>query len=370
MAEEFWTTYLPPSKLGKIEFFLRKQAAGLAGPIQSADDIVEDLHLKIWANAVDVCIRNITRRFSDGPTFFCLIASELPNALIVKFDDFQCVVISTVLPDACLGLALRMTTSTSYLEYIETGIPLAELGIPPSQTRDESLKKLFEPNDADTSQPSIDVATAFLYISAYFLCSHELGHLALGHLDRQDKSISAMSEMGQGSSPNRLQKRTKEWDADVFASAATVWYLGQLSGQEGWEKVFVTPKQSLRYFFSTAYHFFTIMDFCYPGGRGRTDRTHPEPLVRISLMLIALLVKLESWGIKSADGVFDDAREAVRAFEITLQELGGGNMSRSEATRLQSQAESDLDEIVEEFQSLKTSLNRIRLTDLYFAKGL
>ncbi len=365
---ELWEAYLPDKKLGRVESFLQRQAPALAAPIRSREELNDDLTLKIWSNATDACIRNITYRFSDGPTYFCLVATKTPNALIVKFDDFQCIVIPEALPGANLGLALKLLSSPSFFDFLESGTLPDDPSDIPSKTRDEALQSLFKFEQHDPFK--YNHATFFLFFGAYFLCSHELGHLALGHLDRSDGSEAAIVEMDVVSDDRKLESRAREWDADIFASAATLWHIGQLLGEEGWSEALGSYSKSLRYFLATTYHFFTIFDFSSPLNRGQANPTHPEPLVRAGLLLPAIKELFVSWNTDQDEDVMEVGRETIRAFEIALFELTGGNMSRAEAERLQAKAELNLQEIGEAFQVMKPDLDRSRLADLFFARNL
>lgn len=360
------TTYLPEGKIGKVESFLERKADSMVAPICSTEEIDDDLVLRIWANFTDVCIRNITFRFEDGPTYFCLVSAEIPNALIVKFDDFQCVVISKVLPEANFGLALKMLNSTSYWNYLETGNPSVDPSRPPSKSRDNALKSLFALNMSHKTQ--FNPATLFLIISAYFLCSHELGHLALGHLDRNDGNEASIIEIGAVTDDQKLESRAREWDADIFASAATLWHLGSLAGEEGWKEFLQPYPKSLRYFIAAIYHFFTVFDFSSPHSRAQNNLTHPEPMVRAGIIVPAIASIVSHWG--RDEDIMEVSKSTIREFEIALFELTDGNMDREEAMRLQAKAELDLQEIGEAFQKILPSLDRTRLADLAFAKNL
>lgn len=365
-----WTTYLPEQCYGLIETYLQRSGGSLIAPILSEVDVQADRAHNIWANSVDVCIRNITHRFPDGPTYFCLVGSKVPTAMIIKFAYLQCIVISSALPDAVLGLALKMCTSSALRDYIDSGTKPGEARPPFPRSRKEALEYVFQ-TDRDISH-SVQEATLVLYISAYFLSAHELGHLALGHLEKLGSTKAAIIENEPIDTSDPVLSRTMEWDADIFAGAATNWYIGQLGplGDPGWGKIFSSAEKNLRIFSITAYSLFTIMDLVVPEATDQAKRTHPAPLVRVGLMNAALAVVIGNWGVLSRDQVLDEAREAIRCFEIALHEIGGGNMSRPEAEALQRQAEADLEEVGATFQRIEEQLDRSRLSDLFFARWL
>ena len=51
---------------------LVKGASSLVAPIYSAAEVDAELSLMTLRRAVEHCIRNITRHFPDGPTYFAI----------------------------------------------------------------------------------------------------------------------------------------------------------------------------------------------------------------------------------------------------------------------------------------------------------
>jgi len=210
---------------------------------------------------------------------------------------------------------------------------------------------------------------AICFLLLYFLTAHEIGHLALGHLDRKaEGSMDEVSDNGE----SKIASRAMEWDADSFAMNATVYLTGsEFRQQEVWRDMLPDTEASLRLLSVMTYVLFTLMDSMGPQDRPAEDRTHPRPLVRVGLATFNLAAVMSGFGSVDGSVVMDTNRAAIRAVEIALHELAGGVMERALATQLGEELDVEAERLVATLGGeLWTQLDRSRLNDLYFARAL
>lgn len=140
--------------------------------------------------------------------------------------------------------------------------------------------------------------------------------------------------------------------------------------REDWKEVLTDKPAGLRLFFVGAYVFFSVMDRISASSTPDLLRTHPRPLVRITLLMAGAAHVLQALGGFTADEAQEEARAAIRAVEIALNELEGGMMSSQEATTLQQSLDVAVEEGTTTLAKLIPELSRHRLSGLFWASSL
>ena len=359
--------YLPPERLGAVEAMLVKGASSLVAPIYSAAEVDAELSLRLCAVPVEHCIRNITRHFPDGPTYFAISHSTSVNAVIGRFADYQCVVVAQ-------GVHVRATTLLASLlaheplrEFLRSGREPQEPAFEPTRSRGEALARLYE-DDGNISDEVRSLTASCAYLLLYLLTAHEIGHLALGHLSKSHSG--AMDEVSEAVE-SQAESRAQEWDADGFAFAGTLYLIGsEFREQPVWRDLLLDAPTNLRVLSFAAYVLFTMMDGAGPQDRDPERRTHPRPLVRVGLATLTLMAVMDRFGSVTAEDVLATSRAAVRACEIALHNLGGGVMEPQLADRLGEELEGEIDRLTPILGELWPLLDRSRLDGLFWARGL
>jgi len=177
---------------------------------------------------------------------------------------------------------------------------------------------------------TVDTALAAILMSdaMYFLCSHEMGHILLGHLSSDIVPQAAMSEDTLSAEDPEVS-RCLERDADAFAAGAVLFRQIAIAGQQrtlGPEDIL----SNFRFPFCATYILLALMERPLHNG-GMSKATHPPSLVRMMSLLPTCHAFLQSWrtGIE-----FDEMTEPVslctRAVELTLLSIGGGCLTNEE----------------------------------------
>lgn len=367
-------TYLPIDHYGVVEALILREAPRFAGPFVDPQEVEASLALKLLGAPIDGCIRNLTHRFPDGPTHWLLVRTNLPNALIAKFSNFQCIVIGLPLPLAVVRLTSNLLSWEPLRHYMLKGVSPPQEREPARVTRAEAVEALMEqPVTWDDETGAL--ASTLNFMVLYLLTSHELGHLALGHLDQAGLKSGFIDENpGPPTGPAALmsarESRALEWDADMFAAASTIWWTGAPSVREDWATVLSDKSAGLRLFFVAAYAFFSVMDRISNSSTPDELRTHPRPMVRITLMVLGAAAVLQSLGGFTFDQASDEARAAIRAVEIALNELAGGMMDQQEAAALQQSLDAAVEEGTAVLTAMIKTLPRHRLSELFWATSL
>jgi hypothetical protein len=360
--------YLPPEHLGAVEALLIRLDSSLAAPIYSADEIEETASLRFCASPVDFCIRNLTARFPDGPTYFVVTRSGAVNALIARFPAFQCILVAEGVYVRAAVMLASLFTSASLRAYVRRGIEPDEPRSEPIWSREEALLRLAEDSGAiDDEVRGMTVTLGFLLM--YVLTAHEIGHLALGHLDLRPGT--SLDETGPSEGP-KAESRAQEWDADGFALNAALYLTGSpFRNEPGWRDYLTDNAAALRILSVLAYVLFTLMDSMGPQDRPAEDRTHPRPLVRIGLASLTLTAVMHHFGAYEGETVMDTMQASIRAVEIALQEIAGGVMEPELAFALGKELEAEAARLIPVLgKDLWPRLDRSRLSDLFFARGL
>lgn len=370
-TERLTDTYLPIERYAPVEALILKEAPAFAGPFLDPQDIEASLPLRLIGAPIDGCIRNLTHNFPDGPTYWVLIRTAVPNAMIAKFSTFHCVVIGMPLPLAVIQLATNLLRWEPLRRYLLEGVAPPREQAPMRVTRAQAVDRLIA-RPAAWDDETGALASTLNFLTLYFLTSHELGHLALGHLDRTGAKGGFIEESPAGAADLEAarESRALEWDADIFAAAATIWWTGVPSVRDDWKEVLADKPAGLRLFFVGTYVFFSVMDRISTSSTPAPLRTHPLPMVRITLMMMGAAHVLQSLGGFTADEAQEEARAAIRAVEIALNELEGGMMSSLEAITLQQSLDVAVEEGTTTLAKLIPELSRHRLSGLFWAGSL
>lgn len=370
-TERLTDTYLPKGRYAAVEALILNDAPAFAGPFLDPDEIEASLPLRLIGVPIDGCIRNLTHNFPDGPTYWVLISTAVPNAMIAKFSTFQCIVIGMPLPLAVIQLATNLLRWEPLRRYLLEGVAPPKEQAPMRVTRAEAVDRLIH-RPAAWDDETGALASTLNFLTLYLLTSHELGHLALGHLDRAGAKGGFIEESPAGAADLKAarESRALEWDADIFAAAATIWWTGAPPVREDWKEVLTDKPAGLRLFFVGAYVFFSVMDRISASSTPDLLRTHPRPLVRITLLMAGAAHVLQALGGFTADEAQEEARAAIRAVEIALNELEGGMMSSQEATTLQQSLDVAVEEGTTTLAKLIPELSRHRLSGLFWASSL
>jgi len=361
-------SYLPPQHLGAVEAMLIQEGGDLLAPLYTADEVQAEFPLQLIASPVDHCIRNLTHAFPDGPTYFVVSHSGAVNAMIARFTTFQCIVVAQGVHVRSSLMLFGLLPSTSLRAYIASGIEPDEPVAEPTRSREAAIAGLFDSTLA-VSPEVLSLTASVNYLLLYFLTAHEIGHLALGHLER--RKGGAMDEVGLSDGP-KAESRAQEWDADGFALTGTLYLTGSpFREQPVWCDLLPDLPAGLRVVTVVAYLLFTLMDSSGPQDRATEDRTHPRPLVRVGLATMTLAAVMHHFGAVGGQDVLDVTRASIRAIEIALHEQMGGVMEADLATKLSAELDEEAERLVQVLGGeLWDALDRSRLTSLFWTKAL
>lgn len=351
-----------------METYIVRRRPSFSGPILAIDALTEFPLQSVTNWTIAMCVRSLTERFEEKPFYICVSASRAVNAVMADLGDFHCMILGERLCSLVVQLIGGLGTSAHLQRYLATGAAPPEPDGPSTCSRDEALDHVLRLT-LDFDEPFGAAVTPLTMLAMYFLAAHEVGHVALGHLESRLVADGLISE-GQGEAGEVLaQSRALEWDADSFAAAATVWFTGASPQIPELALFFPTMASGLRHFVVAAYAFFSAMDLLETSEKGPSERTHPPPLVRVTLAMTILAQSCQRWGRMGADEVHEIATAAIRATEIALYELGGATMSPAVAQSLQTLAGATLEELGPLLMSLHPTLNRHRLENYFWAAG-
>lgn len=361
-------TYLPPEHLGAVEARLLQDGGSLVGPIYSADEINTSLPLRLCASPIDASIRFLTARYPDGPTYFAITNANAVNAMIARFEGFQCIVVAQGVHIRASVLLASLLAHEPLRAFLDGGQAPAEPTSEPLRSREEALVHLIEEQAFPIDDEVRSLTASLTFFLLYVLTAHELGHLALGHLHA--RSSGKMEEEGPGEE-SPAESRALEWDADGFALAGALYLTGsEFRTRPGWRDLLKDEEAGFRLVSVVAYVLFTLMDSMGPQDRPREERTHPRPLVRMGLATLTLMMLMEQSGSVSGQQMLEQSRAAIRAVEITLHELGGGVMEPALAQHLGDELDKEVQQLASVLDELWPKLDRSRLDGLYWARGL
>ena len=361
------TGYLPVEHWGAVETRILRRAPSLVGRILEPNEIEDLLSLRLCAAPIDHCIRNLTHRFRDGPTWYAITDAPYANAVVARFENFQCIVVSQAFHVTASLLFVRLLAWPPLREFVRNGAEPPEPTSPPSRGRVEAVVQLLA-DDGEFDGEARELTAAFCYLLLYLLTAHEIGHLALGHLDLCDNG--QMVEVDSNPA-EKAQSRAMEWDADGFAIAATQWLAGSEFREVGsWPQLLSDNSANLRVVCTTAYVLFTLMDALSPQDRPTETRTHPRPLVRAGLAAHTLTRLVHVWGAVDGSEVISTMRQVSRSIEFAILETAGGVMEAPLANELGIALGVEIDSLGPIYNALIPQLDRSRLDGVFWAKAL
>ncbi len=359
--------YLPVEHWGAVETRILRRAPSLVGRILEPGEVEKVLPLRLCAAPIDHCIQNLTHRFPDGPTWYAITDASDANAMVARFEDFQCIVVSQAFHVTASLLFVRLLAWPPLREFVRTGAEPPEPTSPPSRGRVEAVVQLLA-EDGEFDGEARELTAAFCYLLLYLLTAHEVGHLALGHLDlcENGQMVEVDSNLAE-----KAQSRAMEWDADGFAIAATQWLVGSDFREVGaWSHLLSDNPANLRVVCTTAYVLFTLMDALSLQDRPPETRTHPRPLVRAGLAALTLTRLMHGWGAVDGSEVISTMRQVSRSVELAILKTAGGVMEASLANELSIALEAEIDSLGPIYAALISQLNRSRLDGLLWAEAL
>jgi hypothetical protein len=358
MEPKITDTYLPKHCFAEVEGVLARYGGSMSVGLIDADAVEREVGLKLAASPIDHCVRNLTHGFPDNPTYFALSEALSLNAVIGRFSNFQCVIITWEFYKRATIFWNSLLVDKGLVNFLKSGSDPDEPDILPVKNRGEALAELLS-NDISNDETAL-LGIPLNYLFMYILASHEVGHLALGHLHRSANAY--IDEMGPTKSELRISSRAREWDADGFALGATLYLTGSDFAKEPFVKdLLVSKEANLRIVFVVAYALFILLDEASPQDRPLEERTHPRPLVRVGLASLAVSRLLHMLGAMDASEALDTARRAIRAVEIAVLHLAGGVMEPSLAKNLTAELAAEADRLSASFNDQLETLDRSRI---------
>lgn len=109
-----------------------------------------------------------------------------------------------------------------------------------------------------------------------------------------------------------------------------------------WRGIFDDREAALRYFPTTTYIIYSVMDLFGPEDPFGEERKHPPALVRVGITVTMLSPLLDKFGGYTKDEAWELARRSMRAVEIAVMELGGCLMTPEEVALLDAEVERNL----------------------------
>lgn len=363
-------SYLPADLHGRVEGAILACSPRLAAPFIPAEEVEGQLSLRLAGAPIADCIGNLTARFPDGPTYFVIVRSPAPTAMVAAFGDFQCLVFAEALHVYFSNLTSALLEWDPLRHFLQDGAEPQDDGAESMVSRAGALMALL--GRAQAPPPEVlSWAATIGYFLMYFLTAHELGHLALGHLGHTKLSHGRMSETEKDEVVDDLaQSRALEWEADGFAAMAAVWQALALRerGHATWAEHMKDHRACVRILMTGAYALFSVMDLASPASKAPALRTHPAPMVRVGLTALMLTVAIELLGILPGEEVQEETRRSIKAVEIALNKTAGGMMDRTEAEAVGEEAFKAVDPLYAALTLLKPELDRSRLQGFIWAR--
>ena len=362
--------YLPQQHWAAVESKILRQNKALAAPIVPADQL-RQVAVSPSLLGLSDAIGNLTHQLVlDRPIFWCITRARVVNAMIAGYrsPDMYCVVIAEGALDTILNFCAAIMASEPLFWFLSEGTDPVDEMKPPKRSRREAWMHISA--EADSRMTDDNMVRSFLltYIASHYLMAHEIGHLAGGHLPLYTGNFTAEAD-GSGR-PSLAESRALERDADALAAGATSYLLASPDFVAGWADVLKERQAGMRYFLTTAYIFFSVMDLFGPEDPFAIERTHPPALVRVGVMSTMVSLLLDNFGGYTKDEAWELARRSIRAVEIAVMELGGGMMTAEEVALLDADLERNLREHADAWPTLSARLDRGHLEKYWWSQGL
>lgn len=343
MSDQFdnWkSSYIPDAKLGEVETELATKPF-LRFPIYTVDDIDGDSFLYQVSITVASCIKAITGEFPDGPTYFALSSSEAPSALIAKFKDYQCIVISHSTIRLCHKFAKTLFQDDDMKNFVISGREVVDRLEPTTRTRKEAVSFILSGDLGDDNQ-ALEWADLFVFFSSYFIVAHEIGHLACDHFSGRN-SLS-ISESDGAPDDELIARRADEWQADSFAAIATIYqHIRLLEGKSTpLDPRFPDRLSAYRFSIVLIYCVFTIMDLNNKSDVDYSRNSHPAPLARAGLTAVSLMISSSYTTTLNQPQAHELVRSAFKAVEVCIGRFGSGMLTAEDIERYGGEAADSL----------------------------
>lgn len=362
--------YLPERHWGAVESKILQQNRALAAPIVATERL-QEVAVSPSLLALSAAIGNLTHQLElDRPIYWCVTRARVVNAMIAAYHspDIYCVVIAEGALNTILNFCAAIMASDALFQFVSQGTDPVDEMRPPERSRREAWVKIDAQADSRVTDVGVERSFPLTFIASHFLMAHEIGHLAGGHLPLYAGAFTAEAEGSGG--PNLAESRTLERDADALAAAATTYLLGNPGFAASWRGIFGDREAALRYFLTTTYIFYSVMDLFGPEDPFGEERTHPPALVRVGVTVTMLSLLLDNFGGFTKEEAWELARRSVRAVEIAVMELGGGMMTPEEVAVLDAEVERNLKEHHDVWPALSEKLDRRHLEKYWWSQGL
>lgn len=362
--------YLPIHHWGPVESKILTQNRALAAPIIPADELM-DATISSGLLALSEAIGNLTHQLElDRPVYWCVSRAKVVNAMIAGYrsPDMYVVVVGEGMLNAVFYFCAAIMTSEPLARFLAENVDPVDEMKSAERSRREAWAKISDEADDRSTRESVGRAFPIHFLAMHFLMAHEVAHLAGGHLPLFAGAFTAEAD-GTGR-PDKAENRALERDADALAAGATMYLLGNPEFALSWSDYLTDREAGLRYFLTTAYVLYSVMDLFGPEDPFAEERTHPPAMVRVSTTTTMLARLLDQYGGFKKDESWEIGRRAVRAVEIAVMELGGGMMAPDEAERLEAVAQQNLIEHAQLWPGLKARMDRRHLEKYWWSQPL
>lgn len=358
--EESWIDYyLPEHLLPRLEGELIK-FPNYRSPIATTAEINEDGFLEAWCISAFSCIRNFAQ-YIENPTYFVISRAPLPSAMVCKYSDFQCIIITSTLYENLTRLTANLLTNENLFNFLIHSSEPTEGSEPVFLARKDAVHSCA--NHIMAIETAIwNITHVMVNYSAYFIVAHELAHLLLGHMDQAEDM--AMVEFEAHTALPTTSSRANEWQADSFASVATLFRLNSLlemqaEAEADWLQ---DSAARVRFLAVMCYLIFTSMDFMEREDWNYDMRTHPSPMSRAGLTMATVAMAARYlFGIDMHD-THTISQKSFKAVEVSLINVAGGGLSSAEASRYGEETEKSLGLFFAFLTSDKVNRNHARLS--------
>ncbi|UWQ58630.1 hypothetical protein K3722_00405 [Leisingera caerulea] len=361
-TEESWVKhYLPDALLPRIEAELLTRPA-YHSPIATISDIRQNGLLEAWSVTAFSCIRNFAD-YLDSPIYFVISHAPIPSAMICKFDDFQCIVITACLSENMTRLAANLLAEGNIFEFLLKSVEPSEPTGIAQKARKEAVYNCARQNMAISTE-IWNVAHLLTNYSSYFIIAHEISHILLGHFDSHN--AMSMVEFEVHDVPPTLLSRSNEWQADSFAAIATLFRLNALLEMEAEPNAdwLQDPNARVRLIAVLGYLIFTSMDFLDNNDGDYSLRTHPSPMSRAGLMMATLSISAHHLLGVDTSCTHKICQSAFKAVEVALLNIAGGALSEDEVLKYGNEAQTSLDHFFIYLQFDKANRDYSRLSNI------
>lgn len=227
--------YLPGEKFAQVEHELEKD--GIGGRIYKIDELtnfaVNPAAARAqWAQATGWAILNGCRMLGvNSPIYFCVLRSNVRNAMAIGFEDWSCIVVSDGLAAQMFFLISELSFSQYFVEYRSEHTKFQSAFKYPLMPRSVTMKHLAESRSNNNTQGAL--IKTLTWVGVNFIANHELAHIVNGHLG-SGLVGSMLTEDRQVAEPDELQiNRTIEYDADSLGIQLTLHYFLDWVGRAG-----------------------------------------------------------------------------------------------------------------------------------------